>query len=234
MPDTPPIVQIEPGAARYPAALSAVRKAPVLSAMGNLALLDMPGIGFCGSRKASGKGVAVAADCAAQAVDAGFTVISGNAAGVDTAAHHAALANGGTTILVLPEGITQFRVRKDLRRVWDWSRTLVLSQFAPEAIWQAYRAMERNEVIIALSRALVVIEAGSTGGTLAAGTRALEVGKPVFVADYENIEAVAPGNAELLGRGARPLRRSRETGRANVTALREIAATPGRVQMMLL
>lgn len=234
MPETPPIVRIEPGAGSYPAAMALGRKAPVLSAMGNIALLGTPGIGFCGSRKASEKGIAVAADCAEQAVDAGFTVISGNAAGVDTAAHRAALASGGATILVLPEGISQFRIRKDLRDVWDWSRTLVLSQFAPDAIWQAYRAMERNEVIIALSRALVVIEAGSTGGTLAAGTRALELGRPVFVADYENIEAVAPGNAELLGRGARPLRRSRETGRANVSALRELAAIPDRVQMMLL
>jgi DNA processing protein len=194
----------------------------VLSTLGNLDLLDTPGLGFCGSRKASEKGIAVTVDCAEQAVKAGFTVISGNAAGVDLAAHHTALAHGGATI------------RQELRPVWDWARVLVISQFVPQAVWQAYRAMERNDVIISLSRAMIVVEAGKTGGTLAAGLRTLQLGKPLFVAEYENIEQVAPGNAQLLGKGASRLRRSRETGRANVAALREIAAQQRPVQSLLL
>ncbi|MFN6955039.1 MAG: hypothetical protein ACK4PG_09605 [Acetobacteraceae bacterium] len=81
---------------------------------------------------------------------------------------------------------------------------------------------------------MIVVEAGETGGTLAAGLRTLQVGKPLFVADYENIEEVAPGNAQLLARGAMRLRRSRETGRANVASLREIAARQTPVQSVLL
>lgn len=232
--ETAAAVQILPGQPGYPPTLGLSPKAPVLSALGNLDLLTAPGLGFCGSRKASDKGIAVTADCAEQAVQAGFTVISGNAVGVDLAAHHTALAHGGSTILVLAEGIDNFRIRKELRPVWDWARVLVLSQFVPNAIWQAYRAMARNEVIIALSRAVIVIEAGESGGTLAAGLRTLEVGKPLFVADYENIDRVAPGNALLLGKGAQRLRRSRETGRANVGALHEFAQRPERMQRVLL
>lgn len=234
MPETPPAARLEPGQPGYPLSMSRGGKAPVLSTLGNLDLLDTPGLGFCGSRKASEKGIAVTIDCAEQAVRAGFTVISGNAAGVDFAAHHTALASGGATILVLPEGIDRFRIRQELRAVWDWARVLVISPFVPEAVWQAYRAMERNDVIIALSRAMIVVEAGETGGTLAAGLRTLQLGKPLFVAEYENIEQVAPGNAQLLGKGASRLRRSRETGRANVAALREIAAQQRPVQPALL
>lgn len=232
--ETTPAVRLEPGHDRYPLSMSRGGKAPVLSTLGNLDLLDTPGLGFCGSRKASEKGIAITIDCAEQAVQAGFTVISGNAAGVDFAAHHTALEHGGSTILVLAEGIDRFRIRSELRPVWDWARVLVISQFVPNAIWQAYRAMARNELIIALSRAVIVIEAGETGGTLAAGLRALEVGKPIFVADFENIDQVAPGNAQLLSKGAQRLRRSRETGRANVAALREIASRQERVQAVLL
>jgi DNA processing protein len=232
--DTAQAGRLEPGQASYPLAMSRGGKAPVLSTLGNLGLLDTPGLGFCGSRKASDKGIAVTVDCAEQAVQAGFTVISGYAAGVDFAAHRTALAHGGGTIMVLAEGLSRFRIRTDLRAVWDWDRVLVISQFVPEAVWKAYRAMERNDVIIALSRALIVVEAGETGGTLAAGLRALQVGRPLFVAEYDNIETVAPGNAQLLGKGASRLRRSKDTGRADVAELTEIAARRHPVQSVLL
>ncbi|MBF0334070.1 MAG: DNA-processing protein DprA, partial [Alphaproteobacteria bacterium] len=199
MTDTPPMLRISPDAPHYPALLAAAlgSKAPSLSLVGNSALLDVPGIGFCGSRKASDKGLRTAVDCAEQAARAGLTVISGNAAGVDVAAHHAALAAGGGTILVLPEGLDHFRIRKNLRPVWNWQRVLVISQYEPAAPWQAWRAMSRNEVIIGLSRAMIVIEAGATGGTLNAGLSTLTAGKPLFVAIYEKLEETAPGNARL-------------------------------------
>lgn len=151
MPETPSVELLEPNRPVYPPGMSRGGKAPVLSTLGNLALLDVPGLGFCGSRKASEKGIDVATDCAEQAVKAGFVVISGNAAGVDLAAHHTALAQGGATILVLAEGINSFRIRRELKPVWDWDRVLVISQFPAAAVWQAYRAMERNDVIIALA-----------------------------------------------------------------------------------
>lgn len=224
----PESTQLSPDASSYPASVKAAygAKAPVLTVKGNSLLLDAPGLGFCGSRKASEKGLAAAVDCADQAAQAGFVIISGNAAGVDTTAHHAALAAGGSTILVLPEGMDQFRIRRELCPVWDWNRVLVISQFEPEAIWRGYRAMTRNDLIIALSRAMIVIEAGDKGGTLAAGMNTLKKEKPLFVANYEAIEEQAPGNAQLLGLGAYRLSRSRKTGRANIAKLAEVAARP--------
>jgi DNA processing protein len=215
-------IQIAPRSGDYPAAVagSLGKKAPALHVIGNVKLLDNPGIGFCGSRKASDKGLEVAADCAEQVARAGVTVVSGNASGIDRAAHYAALKAGGTTILVIPEGIDHFRVRRDLAPVWDWDRVLVVSQFEPNAVWQAYRAMARNEVIIALSKAMIVIEAGATGGTLDAGFRTLAAGKPLFVALYEQMDEKVPGNAQLLGRGGVAIAKSRSTGRAALERVR--------------
>lgn len=212
------------GDGQYPSLLDAVlgRDAPQrLYCIGNLSLLSHPSVGFCGSRKASIKGLDTAADCASQAAESGVVVVSGYAAGVDETAHFQALAKNGSTIIVLPEGISHFRIRRDLREVWDWERVLVVSQFSTEERWQSFRAMARNKVIIGLSDAMIVIEAGETGGTMDAGRSTLRYGQPLFVAQYEEITQDAVGNKYLIELGARPLSRLRSTGRANMTRVWE-------------
>ena len=182
-----------------------------LDMVGNMDLLDMPGLGVSGSRKSSPKGLDVARDCAEQAAQNNVSVISGNAAGIDFEAHFNCLKAGGKTILVLPEGINHFRIRKDLKPVWDWERALVISQFEPGHPWKAYRAIQRNQLIIALSRAMVAIEAGATGGTLDAGEKTLEVGLPLYVAMYRDMPADAQGNKILLRKGGQELAESKST-----------------------
>jgi predicted Rossmann fold nucleotide-binding protein DprA/Smf involved in DNA uptake len=184
-------------------------------------LFDDTSVGFCGSRKASEKGLQTAKDCVEQIVERGFTVVSGNAAGIDLAAHKRALEAGGRTILVLPEGILRFRVKKELQEVWDWERVLVVSEFQPGQTWQAHQAMTRNRTIIGLSDILVAIEAGRTGGTIAAGQDALQLRLPVFAPIYEGMPREAEGNEILISKGAKPLRRSKSTGRASLSAMIE-------------
>ncbi len=228
-PDYPAQSTLSPSDQGYPVAVSRLlgSKAPApLHCMGNLALLSRPAVGFCGSRKASERGIAVADDCARQLVQGGFVVASGNAAGVDHAAHKAALEAGGQTILVLPEGLDHFRIRKTLAGVWDWERVLVVSQFAPSAVWQTYRAMERNSLLIALSRAMIVIEAGATGGTLHAGKSTLKMGLPLFVIEYGDMKTEAPGNAELIAAGGRPVLKRQSSGLANVEGIKSAAKAP--------
>jgi DNA processing protein len=126
--------------------------------------------------------------------------ISGHARGVDTATHVAALEAGGRTVMVLPEGIDHFRIRREgVREVWDGGRALVVSPFAPAQPWAVRGAMARNAVIIDLSSALVVVEAGEKGGTLAAGRRALARGCRVLVLEFA---ASTAGNKALLAEGA--------------------------------
>jgi DNA processing protein len=178
-------------------------------------------VGFCGSRNASERGIEVASDCATQFSEASVVVISGYAAGVDMASHEAALMHGGQTVVILPEGIDQFRIKKSVKDLWDWDRVLVLSHFPRNSVWRADRAMERNKLIVALSGAVVVIEAGETGGTLNAGFCALKMNKPLFVAVYDQTNR-AKGNEILLQQGGRKLQRSRATRRAQLSGIFEV------------
>ena len=210
--------------AEYPKCVKVImgKKAPKhLDMVGNIELLNMAGLGFCGSRKSSQKGLEIAQDCAEQAAHNNVSVVSGNAAGVDFEAHYNCLKAGGKTILVLPEGINHFRIRKALRSVWDWDRVLVISQFKPDEPWKAFRAMTRNQLIIALSRVMIVIEAGEKGGTLNAGEETLKFGLPIYVAQYKDVSVDALGNQILLDKGAQKLAKSRTTNRANLAKIFE-------------
>jgi DNA processing protein len=133
------------------------------------------------------------------------------------------LANAGTTTVVLAEGILQYRMRQELRAVFDPARTLLVSEFFPDAAWIAGRAMQRNRTICALSRAMVLIEARATGGTFAAGEASLSMGVPLFTADYSTQLESNDGNRILLERGAIALRQSHATGKANLARLFELA-----------
>ena len=195
---------------------------PVLFVRGPADLMTVSSVGFCGSRSATERGLAVATDISEQVTSHSLNVVSGGAKGVDIIAHRTALSRGGTTAVVLAEGILQYRMRQELRDVFDPARTLVVSEFFPDDRWIPGRAMQRNRTICALSRALVLIEARSTGGTFAAGEAALGMGVPLFTADYSAQHESNDGNRILLERGAVRLRQSRATGKANLAKLFEV------------
>ncbi|MFF5293642.1 DNA-processing protein DprA [Paractinoplanes globisporus] len=177
---------------------------PVFFCWGNPELFGAPGIGMCGSRKATELGLKAAGLCGEEAAASGITVVSGYAKGVDTETHLAALNSGGTTVIVLPEGIDGFRIKRDFpRELFRKENVLVVSQFAPRQPWTAGAAMTRNKVIYGLGSALVVIEAGERGGTLAAGEGALSSGRPVLVLDFDG--STPPGNRILLDKGGIPV-----------------------------
>ena len=212
-------IRVDLGDAHYPARVKAImgNEAPKhLDMVGNLDLLDLPGLGFCGSRKSSIKGLETVRDCAEQAALCSVSVVSGNAAGVDIEAHFNCLKAGGKVILVLPEGINHFRIKRTLKPVWDWDRALVVSQFKPDEPWKVFRAMTRNQLIIALSRVMVVIEATEKGGTMNAGMETLNYGVPLYVAQYQDMSVDARGNQILLDMGAEKLTKSRTTDKANL------------------
>lgn len=192
------------------------RTPPLLYCRGNIDLMNVPAVGFCGSRKASEKGIETARDCAEQLAEAKFAVVSGYAAGVDITTHVAALKTGGTTIIVLPEGILRFRVKHEIKDVWDWNRVLVISHFDARLPWSVQNAMARNSVICGLSQAMILIEAGLTGGSIAAGRTCLEIERPLFAPVYEGMPESAAGNQLLLTQGALPLLKSKTSGRAAI------------------
>lgn len=206
----------------YPVGLRRIlgdKAPPVLYMWGNLSLLQYPTVGFCGARDASEQGIDFAKDTSGQIAAKGWTVVSGHARGVDYTTHRTALKNNGSTIIVAPMGLFNFRLRADLKKLMEPEQILILSEFQPNARWSVANAMTRNRTISGLSNALIVVESGITGGTFAAGKFALTVKVPLFVADYVHPAPSAAGNRYFIQRGAKPIRRSKETGHANLAGL---------------
>jgi len=191
---------------------------PILFIKGNLDVASRPSVGFCGSRKASERGLEVAHSSAAALAGKGVVAVSGYAAGVDLAVHRAALEAGGATIFVLAEGILHFRTKREVAESLTPDNHLIISEFPPNVTWQAHNAMRRNNTIIGLSDAMIVIESGTTGGTYACGVATLKHGRPLFVAEYSNPPESAAGNQYFLTRGASPFRGNHE-GTPNIASV---------------
>lgn len=194
----------------------------ILSCIGNIDLLKKHKVGFCGSRKATPKGLNVTQDISNQVSNNDIVVVSGYASGIDQQAHYWALKNNGATIIVLPEGINNFKIKKYLKPVWDWNRVLVLSEYVPNAIWSVNRAMQRNTTIVGLSDVMVLIEAKEKGGSIDAGYKTLQMNKALFAPIYAGMPVEASGNSILLKKGALPLRKKRDTGLANLDIMFKI------------
>lgn len=204
---------------------------PCIYYTGNHALLESRGIGMCGSRDASARGLDAARACGEEVATHGFNVVSGYARGVDMETHLAALRSGGQTVIVLAEGILHFRVKRVMRDALDWDRVLVLSQFAPAQAWTAGGAMTRNGVIVALAEALIVIEASERGGTLNAGERALRARKPVIALNFD--DATPEGNRKLFASGAISIeKRSDLTRYLDVVAEHPRGSAPQQISLL--
>ncbi|NLZ52785.1 MAG: DNA-binding protein [Thermoanaerobacteraceae bacterium] len=173
---------------------------------GNIDLLNKKSVGFCGSRKASSKGLSITANCAQQLAKRDIVVVSGYAAGTDIAAHKSALQHSGGTIFVLAEGILRLSIKNEIKDFLTEKNHLFLSQYMPELTWNVGNAMKRNSVIIGLSSAMILVESGKSGGTFAAGNETLAMGRPLFVIDFAQHEVSAEANPYFIERGGIPIR----------------------------
>lgn len=209
------------GQSRYPTSL--VRALgedapPVLFCRGAIDLLAARGVAIVGSRKASDSGLRIAADIATAAANEHLNVVSGGAAGIDQASHIAALAAGGTTTVVLAEGILVSRLSSELAGACSPSNSLVISDVHPMSRWSPGNAMQRNLTVLGLSGAVVVIESGTSGGTHAAAAEAHARRLPLFVVEYGSPPLSAEGNAAFIKQGAVPVR-ANAGGKPNCAAI---------------
>jgi DNA processing protein len=180
----------------------------VLYLHGNVAILKRTAVAIVGKRNAGVAELAAAGALASELAAKGVNIVSGYAAGIDTAAHLGALRAGGTTSVVLAEGIRHFRKKPELDGLLTEENTLVLSQFEPDAKWSAYMAMTRNRLVSALCGAVVVIvsgpernTSGRNSGTFNAALAALKMGITTFVADPGFFSDCPEGNRQLIAMG---------------------------------
>lgn len=170
--------------AAYPSRLRGIHQAPpVLFARGSLTPHGVA-VSVVGSRKASDRGLTIAANIAHELVSHGVTVVAGLALGIDAAAHRAALAAGGRTVAIIGTGINKVypATNRDLHEEIA-SRGLLLSQFWPDAPPQKHNFLMRNATMSGYGLATVVVEAGEHSGARAQARMAVEHGRPVILTD---------------------------------------------------
>jgi DNA processing protein len=192
------------GEADYPAALADLPDAPpVLWVTGDVTLLNRPAIGMVGARNASSLGVRMARRLGQGLSEAGFTVISGLARGIDTAAHEAALDAEGRTVAVMAGGIdVVYPAENDaLARMID-TRGCRISEHAPGLEPQARHFPLRNRIVAGLSRAVIVVEAAAKSGSLITAKAALDYGRDVMAVPGHPFDARASGCNMLIRDGA--------------------------------
>ena len=169
----------------YPRNLREVHdRPPLLFATGQLCPGSDRAIAVIGSRHASPGGLERARDVAGHLVGRDFVVVSGLAAGIDRAAHLAALAHDGRTIAVIGTGLRHSYPREhaDLQAMIA-TRDAVVSPFWPDTPASRETFPVRNGVMSGLSLASVIVEAGVTSGTRIQARLALAHGRPVFLAE---------------------------------------------------
>jgi len=192
----------------YPSRLIALlgnKSPPILFCSGELSLLNARSVSIEGSRDASEEGLSLSSRFAAELALRGFNVVSGYARGIDTNAHLGALMEDGTTTIVLSFGICAFSKKKVFEDVRWEGNILVVSQFHPTEVWRVRNAMARNELVNALSEAVVIVEAAENGGTFNSGKVALKCGLPLFVVAPDAFEKVPVGNQRLICMGAQTI-----------------------------
>jgi DNA processing protein len=166
----------------YPAQLREIHQLPPILFSWGTIVSDDQGVSVVGSRRASADGQRWAKEMAEALVDAGRTVVSGLAAGIDTAAHEAALKAGGRTVAIIGTGINRCYPGEN-RDLQDRIGTegLVLSQFWPDAAPSKTSFPMRNATMSGYGRATIVVEAGETSGARIQARLAVEHGRPVIL-----------------------------------------------------
>lgn len=154
---------------------------PVLWLQGRAEAVVEPAVAMVGARDATPAGLAVSRRLALGLAEAGLTVVSGMAVGIDGAAHAGALDAGGHTIAVLGSGVDVIypRSHRDLARDIAASGA-VISEFPPGTPPLAGHFPLRNRIISGLARAVVVVEAHERSGSLITARLALEQGRDVL------------------------------------------------------
>ncbi len=192
---------------RYPEILKLINDPPAqLYYSGNIELLSNRCISIVGSRKATKYGLETAQKMAGKIGEAGFTVVSGMADGIDTAAHRGAFNTAGGTVAVLGCGIDMEKSERRSRTLERISgRGLVISEYPNGYPASKYTFPRRNRIISGLSAATVVVEAGFNSGSLITAELAAEQGRCVYAVPGNITSGASLGTNKLIKDGAVPV-----------------------------
>jgi DNA processing protein len=189
----------------YPKALLEIPDPPaLLYAHGRVELLQLPALAIVGSRNATVQGERNAESFARALSDAGLSIVSGLAAGIDAAAHRGGLAGAASTIAVLGTGVDVVYPRRNAALAAQISqRGLLLSEFPLGAAPAARNFPRRNRLISGLARGCLVVEAAMPSGSLITARSAAEQGREVFAVPGSIHSPLSKGCHALIKSGAK-------------------------------
>ena len=173
------------------------KRPKMLFCIGDITLLNQSSIFVCGARDASEMGLELAYKCGRLIAEEGFIVVSGYARGVDMEAHLGALEAGGSTVAILPYGLSHFSVRRSLIDAFEPGRFLAVSELPPTCSFKVHAAFRRNKLLAALADAVIVVEPGESGGTWYSAKKACSLQKPLFY--FEGLRPEIIHELELMG-----------------------------------
>lgn len=200
---------ITPESDGWPAVLSSGWNPPsLLYVKGEMPPLDgrSPGLALVGSRRNVAYGMRIALPFASSWADMGGVVVSGGAAGVDTAAHKGALDRGGKTVAVAGTGLGKVYPECN-RDLFDRiaAQGAIVSELPLYAAAQPFHFPERNRIIAGLARAVVIVQARKGSGALHTARFALKCGRMLFTVPGPVDDEVCAGGLELLSQGVEAL-----------------------------
>lgn len=199
----------------YPAALFDTGDPPLLLFVrGNPELLVRPSVAIVGARSATEGGKDNARAFARYLAGRGWTIISGLARGIDAAAHEGALqagTTGGSTVAVLASGLDIVYPRQHTALTEAIAADgCVVTEYPPGTPAQPFRFPDRNRLVAALSRGVLVVEAAAQSGSLLTAKLALECGREVFAIPGSIHAPLARGCHALIRQGAKLVEQGRD------------------------
>ncbi len=200
---------VTPESALYPENLYAIDNFPVvLYVKGDISCLwrGIP-FGIVGTRTPVQPGSMYATQTLSGSLSvSGFTIVSGGALGIDSAAHTAAMAAGGKTVAVLGGGIgAKYLQTNEALRSAVAQHGALISELPPKSEPGLGAFPTRNRLIAALSEGVAVMEGGKQSGSLITAERAYRYGRDVFVLPCDAPTSSNQGVYDLMQDGAKPI-----------------------------
>ncbi len=191
--------------ADYPRALLDAADPPVLVYVkGRRELLNRPMLAIVGSRNATAQGERDAAAFARSLGEAGLTIVSGLALGIDAAAHRGGLETAAGTVAVIGTGADRLYPARNAALARELAeRGAIISEFALGTPALAHNFPRRNRIIAGLALGTLVVEAAPKSGSLITARLASEAGREVFAIPGSIHSPMARGCHQLIRQGAK-------------------------------
>jgi DNA processing protein len=189
----------------YPPLLKTIHDPPIfLYYKGRPSAKDAECLALVGSRSGSSYGIRTTERLARGLAQAGLTVVSGMAVGIDAAAHNGALMAYGRTVAVLGSGLDVIYPRENERLFHRIAESgMVVSEFPLGTLPERQNFPIRNRIISGMSLGVVIVEAASRSGSLITARLALDQGREVFAVPG-NVESLkSSGTNSLIKQGAK-------------------------------